>query len=81
MKNRCFLILLFFHLFIVKCFSQNTKIDSLRAITLDYKATVSNYEKDTVYIQHLVKLGYAFRFVKLDSMLAYATTAKRLSCG
>lgn len=79
MQNRCFLILLFFYLFFTQCFSQNTKIDSLRAVALDYKATVSNYEKDTVYIQHLAKLGYAFRFVKLDSMLAYATTSKRLS--
>jgi len=71
--------LIFFQVFVARSYSQTPKIDSLKTIVEKYKATVPAYKKDTVYINHLMKLGYGFRYIKLDSMLYYAKTAKKLS--
>ncbi|WP_143751914.1 hypothetical protein [Maribacter sp. 4U21] len=72
-------VLVFFHLSLLKSFSQNSKIDSLRTIIFNYEATNPNFERDTGYIQHLLNLSTSFCYIKLDSLLAYAETFKKLS--
>jgi signal transduction histidine kinase len=77
-KLRIF-VLVFFHLSFLKSFSQNSKIDSLRTIIFNYEATNPSFERDTVYIQHLLNLSANFRYINLDSVIVYAETSKKLS--
>lgn len=79
MQKLRLLLLVFFHLTLLESFSQNSKTDSLLAIVQNYRSSVPNHEKDTVFIKHLLKLGNSFGYIKLDSMLTYATLSNKLS--
>lgn len=58
---------------------QQHKIDSLKMVAEEFSSENDFYQKDTVYINLLLKIGDTYKFVKLDSMLYYAEKSKTLS--